>query len=166
MSSETVGPDGIGWRVGRRWLPARVRLRDWDWRESAPDWDGLSFFDDPSGFLLALGVIATAMIVFLVIWPIVAIALELVILALLFLASLAGRVLFRKPWTVFARSAGLGEPRVHEWRVVGWRDSSRLIADVRAALRSGGELPAGAVTTGPPPQALPRVGRGSPQRWT
>ena len=161
MSSEAVGPDGIGWRVGRRWVPGRVRLRDWDWRESAPDWDGLSFFDDPSGFLFALGVIATAMIVFLVIWPIVAIALELVILALIFLATLAGRVLFRKPWTVVARSRAPGPPCVHEWQVVGWRESSRLIEDVRSALRSGSELPRGSVATGPTPQPLPRPARTS-----
>ena len=156
MSSSTVGPEGIRWEVGRRWVPKRVRLRDSDWRESAPEFDGLSFFDDPSGFLLALGVIATAMIVFLVIWPIVAIALELVILALIFMASLAGRILFRKPWTVFARSDTPGPPRVHEGQVVGWRNSGRLIDEVLEALRRGGELPAGSITSGPPVQPLPR----------
>lgn len=71
------------------------------------------------------------MIVFLVIWPIVAIALELVILALIFLATLAGRVLFRTPWTVVARSEAPGTPRLREWQVVGWRDSGRTSAASR-----------------------------------
>lgn len=68
-------------------MPARVRFRDWDWREAGPG----DFADAELG---GLAVIAVAMVVFLVIWPIVAIALELILLVLICLAGVAGRVLF------------------------------------------------------------------------
>ena len=54
-------------------MPAPVRLRDWDWRESGPG----DFADAELG---GVAVLAVAMVVFLVIWPIVAIALELILL--------------------------------------------------------------------------------------
>jgi hypothetical protein len=93
-------------------MPAPVRLRNWDWRESGPG----DFADAELG---GLAVIAVAMVVFLVIWPIVAIALELIILMVICLGGIAGRVLLRPPWTVIARSEATGAPRLHEWRVVG-----------------------------------------------
>jgi len=138
MPRSAVAPDGTSWGVGRRWVPFRVRLRDGDWREGGPADLGDVFFDSPGGVLAGLAVIATAMLVFLVIWPIVAIALELVLLALIFLVSLAGRVLFRRPWTVVARSETTGAAREHTWRVVGWRASARLIEDAVDSLSRDG----------------------------
>ena len=135
-------------------MPARVRLRDWDWREAGPG----DFADAELG---GLAVIAVAMVVFLVIWPIVAIALELLLLVLICLVGVAGRVLFRRPWTVIARSEATGSPRRHEWRVVGWRRSTRLIEDVIDSLKSGRDLPAGATTSGPPARPIPQPGASS-----
>ena len=49
-------------------------------------------------------------------------ALELVLVALIVVVGVAGRVLFRRPWTIFARSDTTdGDPREHTWEVVGWR---------------------------------------------
>lgn len=159
MPRYATSPDRVRWRVGRRWVPYRVTLRGGDWRDVGPsDLGDIGFFDSPAGVLAGLAVIATAMILFLVIWPIVAIALELVILALIFAGSLAGRVVLRRPWTVVARSEGADPPREHEWRVVGWRASGRLVDEAAGALGGGRELPPGATSTGPPPRPLPRPG--------
>lgn len=132
-------------------MPAPVRFRDWDWREA-----GSGDFADAE--LGGLAVIAVAMVVFLVIWPIVAIALELILIVLICLVGDAGRVLFRRPWTVIARSEATGSPRRHEWRVVGWRRSTRLIEDVINSLKSGTDLPADATTSGPSARPIPQPG--------
>ncbi len=114
-------------RVGRRRGHRRSRLRR-RVRRPARDHRGSS---------------SAVVLLFLVIWPIVVIALELVILVLLFLVSLAGRVVFRRPWTVVARGETPGASRELEWRVVGWRRSGLLIdaaADALAAGRVRGAL--------------------------
>jgi len=161
MSPSVVTPERVKWRVGRRWVSSRVCLRggDWrDWRDLGPtDLGDLSFFESPSGFLAGMAVIATAMVLFLVIWPIVAIAIELVLVALILVFGIAGRVLFRRPWTVSACSATTeSSPREHTWQVVGWRGSARLIEDVVKALEEGTDLPPGKSTVGPPPRPIPQ----------
>ena len=147
MARSVVAPDGVRWKVGRRWAPARVRLR-----RRRRDGDGLDVgdlgFDVFDGPLAIIGVLAAAVVLFLVVWPIVAIALELVLLVLIFLISLAGRVLFRRPWTVLARSTTPGTAREYEWRVAGWRRSARLIDAAAEALAGGLDLPAGAGSGG------------------
>ena len=93
---------------------------------------GFDAFDGPLAIIAAL---AAVVLLFLVIWPIVLIARAPALLVLLFLVSLAGRLLFRRPWTVVARGETPGASREHEWRVVGWRPSSRLIDAAAKALR-------------------------------
>jgi hypothetical protein len=115
----------------------------------------LDFFDEPGGILAGLAIIATAMLLFLVVWPVIAIAVELTLLALVLVAAVAGRVLLRRPWTVFARSEGAGPAQEHTWQVVGWRRSDRLIEDVIRSLEKGTSCPPGAQTVGPSPRALP-----------
>ncbi len=105
-----VAPDRVRWQVGREWAPVRVRLRDWDWREAGPG-------DVVDAELGGLAIFAVAMLVFLVIFPIVAIALELILLVLMCLIGVMGRVLLRRPWTVVARSQTTGSPRQHR---CGW----------------------------------------------
>ena len=63
---------------------------------------------------------------------------ELVVLVVLFFAGIAGRLLFRKPWTVRARAGGR---TLHRWQVVGFRNSGELRDEVAAALSSGRALP-------------------------
>ena len=158
VARHVVTPERVRWRVGRRWLPFRVRLRRQDWREVGPtDLSEVALFESPAGILAGLAVIAAAMVLLLVVWPLVAIAIELVILALVLMAALVGRVLFRRPWTIYATSKDGERAREHTWRVVGWRRSSRLIEEARRALEHGAALPPGATTDGPPPVPLPRL---------
>jgi hypothetical protein len=149
MARGVVAQDGARWTVGRRWAPTKVRLRRRRDSGDGTDIGDLGFadvFDDPLAIIAVLA--AAALLLFLVIVPIVAIALELVILVILFLVSLAGRVVFRRPWTVVARSTTQGASHELEWHVVGWRRSGLLIDAAAGALAAGTELPAGATSGG------------------
>jgi hypothetical protein len=142
MARTAVAPDGVHWRVGRRWLPFRVRLRRDNWRDAAPtDFGDLALFDSPGGVLAGLALTAAVILLLLVIWPIVAIALEVVLVALILIGAVGGRVILRRPWTVVARSEREQE---HSWRVAGWRRSGRLIDEIAESLESGRALPPGA----------------------
>ena len=141
MARSVVARDGVHWRVGRQWLPFRVRLRRDDWRDAAPsDLGDLAVFDSPGGLVAGVVAIAAVILLLLVIWPIVAIALELVLVALILIGVVVGRVILRRPWTVVARS----DREQRTWSVVGWRRSGRMIDAVAGALERGGELPPGA----------------------
>jgi hypothetical protein len=70
-------------------MPDRVPIRDIvDWRDTGPgDVADLGLFDSPGAVVVGLAAVVTAMLLFLVIWPIVAIALEVVLLFVLFVAD-------------------------------------------------------------------------------
>ena len=72
-----------------------------------------------------------------VIVPVIAFTIELIIVLVLFFGGIAGRVLFRRPWTVRARSAH----QTHRFEQVGFRRSGRLRDEVADALASGRALP-------------------------
>ena len=133
---KVTGPDGRTWKVGRRWFPRyrkgkRVDMSD----QSLPDLGGGGA--DDLGIigviLLVIGAAIAALVLILLAFNVVVIAIELLIVTALFTAGLFGRVVLRKPWTVFAKS---GEALV-ERQVVGWRGSKREIADLGGALASG-----------------------------
>ena len=142
MLRRTVAaPDGTEWTLGRRWFPRRRRLGRVDIGDigGVPDFGG--GLDDLGVIGVIIGAIlltiATVILV-LVLVNVLAIALELMILIVALLAGVVGRVVFRRPWTVFARS-----PHVtHERQVVGWRASRRLLRELAARLSSGLELEA------------------------
>jgi hypothetical protein len=129
------GPDGRRWKVGRRWFP---RYRKWKRADmgdlSMPDLGGggddLGIF---GAILLAIGLFIAAIVLILVAFNVFVIAIELLILIALFLAGLFGRVVLRKPWTVFAKS---GDDLV-ERQAVGWRGSKRELEDLAGGLASG-----------------------------
>jgi hypothetical protein len=131
------------WKVGREWLPRRVRLRR---ERELPDGDvswlaDLFDVDFSAGAIVAaISIAVVGAFLFLIVWPIVALALELVILVLLFLASLAGRVVLRRPWRVVARTKDPGHAAL-AWDVKGWRESGRVIEEVAHALESGQKRP-------------------------
>ena len=159
MARTVVAPDRVRWRIRRRWLPRWFRRTRPDWMDVSPGdvmHAGVDLADSASLFLATLVVAAVAMLLFLVVWPVIVIAAEILVVLALFVGGLAGRVLLRKPWTVTAASEFSEIPREHAWQVVGWRGSRRLIRDAADALETGAELPAGAVTTGPSPRPLPR----------
>jgi hypothetical protein len=123
-------------------MPRRRRLGRADVSVAMPD------FLDFDGGLDDLGVVGTiiaaillvivAVFLALVLFNVIAIALELLIVVLLLLAGLFGRVVLRRPWIVQARCGDA----VLEWPIVGWRPSGRKIADVAEQLRSGVQLDA------------------------
>jgi hypothetical protein len=153
---KVTAPDGTVYSVGRQWWPERRGVDRGDVLKHSPDtipddggagahggghwWPDLGDADE---FIVVLAVIAAAVVivVFLttVVVPVIAFTIELLIVLVLFFAGLAGRLLFRRPWTVRARSKSR---MVRHWQLVGFRASGRLRDDIAAALRDGRELPA------------------------
>jgi hypothetical protein len=147
-----TGHDGTTWKVGRVWWPERKLGRKGEDGLSATDkgdivasggdggWWG--DFGDADDFLAILAVIALAitLIVFLttVILPVIAFTIELIVVILVFFFGLAGRLLFRRPWTVRARTKTQPTRR---WHIVGYRNSGELRDEIAEALRTGRELP-------------------------
>jgi hypothetical protein len=126
--------------VGREWLPRRVRLRRRRDEREPPDFPDPGWLLDSAelsagGGLAALVVVIAAVTVLYVVWPVVAVAIELVLLVVLFLAGLAGRIALRRPWRVVARSKD--PPREIARQVVGWRASRETIDAMAAALAAG-----------------------------
>src|SRR5262245_44436656 len=94
-------PDGRSWRVGRRWFPRRRRLGRADLSDATPDWlDVGGLGDDLAGIVLAIVIGVVGFLLVLVLFNVVAIAIELVLLVLFVLGGLFGRVVLRRPWVV------------------------------------------------------------------
>jgi len=130
-------PQGRKWKLGRRWFPRYRKFKRADLGDlSMPDLGGGG--DDlgiVGAILLAIGLVIAAIVLILVAFNVVVIAIELLILIALFTAGLFGRVVLRRPWTVFAKS---GDELV-ERQAVGWRGSKRELDDLAGALASGQE---------------------------
>lgn len=170
-----TAPDGTAWRIGRRWWPERKRLRrrrkdrdselpdggsedgDAPGGGSASDaWWRLDLGVDADEAIVILGVvvavIAAIVLLTTVVVPLVVVGIEILLLIVLFVGGLAGRLLFRRPWTIRARSA---DRRELTWRAVGFRRSGRMRDEIAAALARGktdvqpAEAEAVTVRTGP-----------------
>jgi hypothetical protein len=131
--------DGRTWRVGRRWLPWRRRIRD------APAIDPTNFGDlgdDPLSIavLLLLGVVAMFVLPLLLL--VIGVILELSLLVAFLPVVILFRVALRRPWVV-----NVVDPDgkiSHVERVVGWRASGARVAVLAAGLRDyrvGSDLP-------------------------
>jgi hypothetical protein len=124
---KVVAADGSTWRVRRRWLPWRRRVRD------VPDapFDIGTLGDDPiSMVLLAIGLILLlpALVVLVVLVG------ELLLLLLLLPLAVVGRGLIGLPWTIEV----VRERRLqYTERVRGWGNAGRRIDDLATALRLG-----------------------------
>ncbi|TYL55317.1 hypothetical protein FXB39_02905 [Nocardioides sp. BGMRC 2183] len=122
-------PWGQTWRVTRRWVPWRRRLKGM-WRgpfEAMP----ANLGDDPIS-LIILGVICLPLIVLAIVA-----SLELLALLLLFPIALLVRVIFGRHWTIEARRGF----RIHWQADAGdWRASGERIHHVVAAIAAG-DLP-------------------------
>ena len=124
---KVTAPDGREWKVGRQWLPRRVRVR--------PDLDPFDFatFDDAgAGIVVGLALALALFVALLLLAPL----LELLILLVLLAGGVIARVVFRRPWHVIARS-GREERR---WPVKGFRASGERVQEIAAALASGAEV--------------------------
>lgn len=155
--------EGIEWTVRRRWLPRyegrglRERLRQRRARAAARrqgDEGAARWFDvldipalDDSLTAVAVVVAAVLALVLLAVWgiPLLLALVDLVFVLLVAVLGLAGRVIFRRPWTVEATAP---DGRRRELRVVGWRRAGEAVADLAGDI-SHGRLPAGPGPTAP-----------------
>jgi hypothetical protein len=131
-------PHGRRWTLGRHWLPRRKRFdkKDIDLPDvPGLDGDDLGIF---AAIFLAIAAFFLAIFLALLLFNVVALAIELTIVIVVGLATLIGRVVFRRPWIVFAAA---GDQRL-EYPVVGYFNSRRRIGELAAALSSGAQLPA------------------------
>ena len=152
-----ASPDGHRWRVGRRWvdrslpdLRNRFRLN----REEAvdggdllggltppdfdmPDFDQLDFDDSPAA---AIAIAVGALLLFLILLPLIGVAIELIVLLVLLWSGIVGRVVFGRPWIVIA--ADLDDPeRSAAFAVKGWRRSGQAVDEVTRAISVSGRPP-------------------------
>ncbi len=144
---KVTAPDGTRWKVGRQWWPER-KLSDPDVAD-LPVVDGggnggggggfgLDGIDEGLALLAIIGIVILAIfLITTVVIPIIAFTIELLIVIVVFFAGIAGRVLFRKPWTVRARATH----QTHRRQIVGFRASGRLRDEMAGALREGRALP-------------------------
>jgi hypothetical protein len=139
-AKRVTAPDGTTWRVGRRWLPdhaPKLRRRRNE-RDGGEGWLGdFSFGDVSDGLAIALALVLLAIVVILitsVVFPLLVLGAELLVIAALFVAGVTGRLVFRKPWTVRARS---DRGRELTWSARGFRRSGRVRDEAAAALAHG-----------------------------
>lgn len=92
-----------------------------------------------AGALVGLAVFVAFVLAFVVVWPVIAIAAEIVVVVLGVLGATVGRVVFRRPWVIRAHVPGTYQERA--WRVKGWRNSRDMIDSVSWALERGLPLP-------------------------
>lgn len=122
-------PSGQTWRVSRRWVPWRRRLKGaLDTVSISP---GSAHGDDPVSFAIWLVLTAVAAAALLVA------GLELLALASVMPLALTGRVLFGRHWVVEVRR---GWRPWWEAETGDWRACQLRIHEIVAAIRRG-ELP-------------------------
>ena len=164
MARKVVAPSGVEWKVGRQWAPWRVsvRRRDADLGdggvEGGPDWGDWFDLDDAGVIFTSLVILVLGALLLLVVWPVMAIAIEIVVIGLGVLVSALGRLVLRRPWTVVATVRGHRD-HGYEWKVRGWRASGELIDTVADALENRQALPPHAMRFGFPPAPLPEPSR-------
>ncbi len=144
---QVTAPDGREWKVGRQWLPTRVRIRRDDIHDPGGGDGGDGFLDTMgdffgiddagAGILVGFAVVALTALLLAVVFPVIALTLELIVLLALFLAGIVGRVLFRRPWHVLART----DDARYRWPVRGWRASGERVNAVADGLARGSLLP-------------------------
>jgi hypothetical protein len=136
---KVTAPDGRKWTLGRHWLPRRKRFKKADITDVGPDFPGIDGLDDLGVIGLIIAVIVSVILVAflaLLLFNVFALALELLIVIILALAGVIGRVVFRRPWIVFAKSADTN----HQWPVVGYFNSRRHIQEIAGQLALGTQL--------------------------
>lgn len=143
MTREVQAPDGRVWRVRRRWVPKTPRLRRrsesrddwWSWWDlPSLDFDGDDVF---AVIALVFGLVVILVFAVTVVFPLVALTLELVIGAVLFAAGLIGRLLFGRPWRIEATT--IGTPKLtREIHASGLRGSREAVDRLADEIQRGG----------------------------
>jgi len=120
-------PAGQTWRVSRRWVPWRRRLKG---LVDGPDLPtGLG--DDPVS--VVIGVLCLVLLIPFLVVALVA-GIELLLLLLVFPFALIGRIMFGRHWAVEVRQ---GWQPFWEREVGTWRASRDRILEIGNAIREG-----------------------------
>jgi hypothetical protein len=159
LSKRTVTtPDGRRVEVSVDWTRRPVRLphayRRRGWRDDAKD--SLTGLDVPGGgghhgggggglgdigadFAVAIAALVAlaiaGLLVWFVIWPLLALATELAAVATIAIAGLVGRVFFGRPWVIEA----VDGHRERRWQVRGMAAARRTIDEIADQLAAGME---------------------------
>lgn len=130
-------PSGQTWRVTRRWVPWRRRVRD------VPDTglNGSLDFGDDLVSIIVVALVAIVVLPFVVLGLLAGIELVLIVVVLPF--ALVGRVFFGHAWSIEARR---GWRFVHEESVGSWNDSTVRITELAEEIRRGQMPTSGAPT--------------------
>jgi len=148
LGGRTVtAPDGSTWHVGRQWMPWKPRHRGPD--VDAGDMGGIGDLggDDIVGIIIGLLVLITIVfLIFTVVIPLVALAVEIILLLILVVWGIGTRVVLRRPWTVRAREKDGTRELVYKAK--GYLRSGRVRDEVAEALARGEATPR-------PAEALP-----------
>jgi hypothetical protein len=141
--STVTAPNGNHWQVRRRWMDRSLpNLRD-RFRESREEMaleggldalSGVDAFDSP---WVAIAVAVGALLLFIVLLPLIGIALELIVLLVLLWSGIVGRVVLRRPWIVQAINLDDAEQSTI-FAVKGWRRSGQAIEELAKAIATSG----------------------------
>lgn len=124
---KVTDPSGNTWRVSRRWVPWRRRLKGA--LDAAPDLPSLG--DDPISMIV--GVVFLVIAIPFLVLALVA-GLELLLLLLVFPFAVLGRMVFGRHWHVEVRRGFAVE---HEVDAGDWRSSAAMIQGLAEQLRQG-----------------------------
>jgi len=99
-----------------------------------PDFDFVAFDDSP---VAAIAIAIGALLLFLILLPLIGVALELIVLLVLLWSGIVGRVVFGRPWIVMATD--LDEPNQSAaFAVKGWRRSGQAIEELQRTIATAG----------------------------
>ena len=130
---KVTDPSGQTWRVTRRWVPWRRRLKGS--LDLAPDLPVGSLGDDPISAIVGI-VFLVILLPFLVLALIAGLELLLVLLVLPF--AVLARMMFGKHWHVEVRR---GFKPVHEVEAGDWQASGLKIHELALSLERGDTVP-------------------------
>jgi VIT1/CCC1 family predicted Fe2+/Mn2+ transporter len=139
-----ISPDGTEWTVRPRWRAGPDVRIPHRWRGRRGRGDLLDFADLPLGgddlvsgiVFFVVAIVFVVLVVFLV-WPLIAIAVELLIAVLLVGVAAIGRLAFGKPWVIEAVSPR----RTLRYEVRGYGAMRRVVTEIADQLQTGNATP-------------------------
>lgn len=127
-----TAPDGRQWRVGRRWLPWQPRFR-------RIEFDSIDYLPLDDGLLVGLLVMLAVFVLSLLLGALVilvVLGIEWLLVALIVPLAALWRLVWRRPWTVYA----ISEDRAVRRRTVGWAASKAMAAQMAENIEATGRV--------------------------
>lgn len=140
LGRRVYGADNREWRVARRWLPWKPRVRG-PFRDAVHASDGFDvgfgLADGPSGIVVAIGATIAFVLFVVFLLPLLLTALEIVVVLALLPVFVVARLVLRKPWIIVARTKG-PPPEERTASASGWRGSTEVMEELIQDIRSHG----------------------------